>query len=98
MSIAVLRPAYCWDCESCGRQNFQRCVSVMLDPDVPEDAEQLRFMHDLGPDEPLGPAAAGIWQTSPVTVTCAHCGATFKAAHDRAAGHDAGAGDEEDDL
>jgi uncharacterized Zn finger protein len=24
--MVVLRPAYCWDCDSCGRENFERGI------------------------------------------------------------------------
>lgn len=79
MSIVCLSPAYVWDCEECGRENFQRAVSAALDPEDEGDAEVLREMHGLSPDELIPDVLAGVMMMRPNTVTCRHCNTTFKA-------------------
>lgn len=103
-SIVELAPAYVWDCESCGRENLQRAISVRLDPDDPADAETIRRIEGLDDDEPIDrdPLFRRSMTTRPERVTCKHCGEEFKAV-DSGAGEccegDVGeGGDEVDEL
>lgn len=79
MSIVNLSPAYVWDCEECGRENFQRAVSVKLDPNDDGDAETIRRIHGLSEGEPIPPTLGVGMMTRPSRVTCKHCGAEFEA-------------------
>ncbi|HVL14133.1 MAG TPA: hypothetical protein VM529_16300 [Gemmata sp.] len=80
MSIVNLSPAYVWDCEDCGRENFQRAVSLKLDPRDDGDAETIRRMHGLSEGEPIPPTLGVGMMTRPNRVTCKHCGTEFEAA------------------
>ena len=79
MSIVNLSPAYVWDCEDCGRENWQRAVSIRLDPEDEGDAETLRAMHGLEDGAEIPEGLAGGMMTRPMRVTCKHCGREFKA-------------------
>lgn len=92
MHIVELAPAYVWDCGQCGRENFQRAVSMRLDPNDPGDAEMIREIHDIDPDKPIPDIIAMSWQTRPERVTCKHCGTEFVAADS------GGDGDEDDEA
>lgn len=73
MKIALI-PAYSWDCDSCGRENFQRSISMYLDPEDDEGADVIMRVHgELDRDRKYAV------QTSPDEVTCSHCGKTFEA-------------------
>lgn len=90
MTTVELSPAYVWDCERCGRENFQRCVSVRLDPEDDADADVIRAHHGLDPHDPIPDGLMGAFQTRPDRVTCRHCNTEFKAA-------DAGTQDEDEE-
>jgi len=79
MRIVELSPAYVWDCEECGRENFQRSVSSALDPKIPADAEIIRQIHRIGPSDPISPHCLAIVRTRPNRVTCRHCNTEFHA-------------------
>lgn len=80
MTTTELQPAYAWDCPTCGRANFQRAVTVRLDPLDPDHAEVIRDLLDLEPDEPV-PADADVWaKDMPERVTCGHCSTEFRTA------------------
>lgn len=64
-----IRLAFAFDCASCGRENFVNGVLHEFTPD-----EQADMADDLG-ERPQ----TGHWVTHPDHVTCAHCGAEFKA-------------------
>jgi hypothetical protein len=65
--IVELVPAFMWDCPNCGRENFQRAVSVMVPPDQLPD--------HLDPESGDGIIAT----TVPERVTCRHsdCGQSW---------------------
>lgn len=73
MQKVWLHPAFVWDCEECGRENFCRAVRADC------DEETLAFAKErigVAPDE------EGEFLQAPTHVTCAHCGITFDAADD----------------
>lgn len=80
MTTVELVPAYVWDCERCGRENFQRSVSVVLNPDDPDDADVIRQMHDIPDADPIPEGMSVRAMTTPDRVTCRHCEAEFKVA------------------
>jgi hypothetical protein len=70
-----LRPAFTWDCDDCGQENFVRGV-------VPEMSEEdHKFMME---EHGLMPWECGDFITNPAIVTCCHCQTEFKAKHFRA--------------
>lgn len=81
LKIIELAPAYVWDCDECGRENFQRSVTTRLNPDDPDDADVIRDLEGLGPDEEIDrdPNIRRTVQHRPSRVTCRHCGAEFGA-------------------
>ena len=66
--IIELLPAYMWDCPSCGRENFQRSITLaMTDEDIVE----------LG----LNSGESGTWQSYPDVVTCRFCSKQYQTRH-----------------
>lgn len=72
MAKVELKPAFTWDCESCGRENFTRGVCPEMDD---ESQTEMRLEHGIDPDED------GRWMMMPTQVTCARCGACFETIH-----------------
>lgn len=69
---SVLRPAYAWDCDECGHENFARGIV----PDFSdEDFAEMLNEHGIQPWE------AGAFVQMPETVKCAFCGTEFTAIH-----------------
>lgn len=68
----AMRPAYAWDCEECGRENFERAAVREFSP---EELQELRDEHGVQPWE------AGEFVGMPESVKCQHCGAVFQTAH-----------------
>ena len=66
-----LHLAYVWDCDTCGRENFERAIVYEPSPEDREDAK------DAGEE-----FASGHWMTRPENVECKHCGAKFEAKDD----------------
>jgi hypothetical protein len=71
-----LHQAFTWTCESCGRDNFERGVtvapeSVDLDelPDT-EETESIRMW--------IAEGGEGVFVVAPDWVTCGHCGERFE--------------------
>lgn len=68
MSQVELHPAFVWDCDNCGRQNFERAI---IPPFQSIEEERAAYtMLDLTPGEAF-PVLA------PFNVTCRSCGAVF---------------------
>jgi rubredoxin len=65
-----MHPAYVWDCDNCGGENFERAVVYEFTP------EERRELAEQG-EEP----ETGNWMTHPDHVKCRHCGAAFEAHH-----------------
>jgi hypothetical protein len=63
-----LHPAFVWDCDDCGRENFERSIVGDFDE---ETLQQMRDEHGIQPWE------AGDLHTAPTVVTCRHCGSVF---------------------
>jgi hypothetical protein len=75
---AALSPAYVWDCDNCGRENWQRSITNVLDPDDPDDAEMIRGMTGREDGEEIDPDEVYSIQTSPTNVTCKWCGSEYE--------------------
>lgn len=67
-----LHPAYVWDCNECGTENFERAIVPDMSPD---DLEALRHDHGLQPWD------LGNFQMMPDTVDCSECGASYRTVH-----------------
>lgn len=63
-----LHPAWRFDCDECGRENFVRVIVGQFDE---QTLEELRTEHGIQPWE------AGDWLSMPSSVTCEHCGQHF---------------------
>lgn len=70
---AQMHPAYMWDCEECGGENFERAMRPCLSE---EEIAELRDEHGVQPWE------EGELLTYPDSVTCRHCQSTFETEHD----------------
>ncbi len=68
----VLNPAYVWDCEQCGQENFARGI---VWEGSPEDVAEMRDAHGVQPCE------EGEFFSAPDEVTCAHCCQKFETQH-----------------
>jgi hypothetical protein len=66
IEAAELRQAFEWTCDGCGRDSFARAVIAEFSP---EEAAEMR---EEGADPRQG------WVTIPETVTCQHCGRTYR--------------------
>jgi len=72
--------AFLWTCDECGRDNFERSVTVAPEsidpddlPDVPGlDSDTIREWLETG---------GGEWVTAPQHVKCQHCGSEFDTSH-----------------
>lgn len=75
--IAVLHPAYVWDCEECGRENFQRAIVI-------SEEEKMSSIREMQDDDEPGPPPEMLeimtCCTYPVRVTCKHCNQEFTTA------------------
>ena len=69
---AVLFPAFVWDCDKCGVENFARTVVPHF---TQEDLDEMRLKHGVDPLE------EGNWLMSPTKVTCEGCGTKFDVVH-----------------
>lgn len=81
--IAVLHQAYVWDCEECGRENFQRAI-VMSEEEKQADIKQMREDGEEVPEYIDMMSCC----TYPVKVTCKHCSQEFTTADPNFFGED----------
>jgi hypothetical protein len=70
---AMLHPAFVWDCDECGTENFVRTVRADL------SAEELAEMKE---DYDVEPWEEGEFLTAPKHVSCKQCGHEFETEHD----------------
>lgn len=68
-----LHPAYSWDCDQCGGENFER---AMIRECTPEEAAQAADESGVSIDDPT---AVFEMVAFPLDVTCKHCGAEYEA-------------------
>jgi hypothetical protein len=66
---AELHPAYVWDCDACGTENFCRAVVYEFSPD-----ERAEMAAEHGLD-----GVTGEWMSRPDAVQCRQCGKTYDA-------------------
>lgn len=64
--LVELWAAWCWTCDACGKDNFERSVTAEI---TEEDAQMYASKYGMEPEEFLN----GEWHTKPVSVTCDHC-------------------------
>jgi hypothetical protein len=80
MTQVELHPAFVWDCDECGSQNFERAV---IPPFQDEEEERMaREICDIAPDE-------GFPVMAPGHVTCRVCGHEFETDVEQIYGDDA---------
>lgn len=70
-----LHPAFVWDCDDCGRENFVRSIVGEF------DAETMQEMRD---DHGITEYESGEWHTAPSSVKCQHCESVFSTLFDDA--------------
>ena len=68
METVELRPAYTWDCNACGQENFARAIVIEMSV---EDARKIR--EDVFGD----PEDKGFFFGVPKCVACVACGEVF---------------------
>ena len=73
MEEAYLHPAYVWDCDACGHENFVRAVRMEMDED---DKEALKEEYGVDPDE------EGEFLGTPDEVECENCGTEYECRDD----------------
>lgn len=69
MDTVELRPAFMWDCEECGRENFTRAIVPEMSV---EDLAELKEDHGIEENE------TGEFLMMPKRVTCPDCGNEFR--------------------
>jgi uncharacterized Zn finger protein len=67
-SHVELHPAFVYDCDECGRENFVRSIVGEFDE---ETLDEMREDHGITEYE------AGDWHSAPRTVKCQFCGSVF---------------------
>jgi hypothetical protein len=72
--------AFLWTCDDCGRDNFERGITV-----APESISREDLPVGVGIDteaiqEWMENGCHGDWVTNPSKVRCSHCGSEFEAA------------------
>ena len=85
MERVEMHQAYVWDCNQCGRENFERAIE--FDGPQEEKDEMLRQMGaiDEWQSEADLPDGVGIGlQMAPDKVTCKHCQAVFETEREEA--------------
>jgi len=70
MKKAQLNPAYMWDCDQCGTENFER--AIVYEPTEEEMAEVME-------DYEFDPWESSPWTLMPETVKCKCCGTEYEA-------------------
>lgn len=72
MNKVELRPAYVWDCDNCGKENFHSAVVKEM-----AEADRKEMMEDMGiPEDELGD-----FIMLPQMVECCGCQTRFEAQH-----------------
>lgn len=72
MKSIELHPAYRWDCDDCGRENFVRGFIASL-PD--DEMSQMKEACGIPEEDHCE------WIARPTRVTCIHCKATFSVSY-----------------
>jgi hypothetical protein len=77
MGVVELHQAFAWDCEECGRENFERAVQAEM---TPEEAKEFAAKQGvISEDELNDPDFSGCFLMAPKSVKCKHCGNEFLA-------------------
>jgi len=82
MAQIELHPAFVWDCDECGRQNFERAIIPPFQSKA--DEERAREMLDITSEE-------GFPVIAPFNVSCRRCGTQFETDVTQIYGDDNGA-------
>ena len=72
MKKVELLPAYCWHCENCGRENFERGIVAEM-----SDEDEVGMKEEFG----IEPWEDGNFMMMPEKVTCPHCNEDFETTH-----------------
>lgn len=76
-----LLQAFLWTCDACGRDNFERAITVAPEAIHPSELPQGCGMDSETLQEWLESGGGGDWVAAPARVKCRHCGAEFGTAH-----------------
>jgi hypothetical protein len=74
--------AFLWTCEECGRDNFERAITLESESIDPDDLPEAAGTDPETVREWLQSGGEGAWVTAPSHVRCQHCGAEFDVATD----------------
>tara|TARA_Y100000310_G_scaffold326019_1_gene390344 strand:- start:591 stop:884 length:294 start_codon:yes stop_codon:yes gene_type:complete len=77
METIELHQAFFWDCEMCGKENFERAIALEMTRD--EKTEIFRDMGELESYEELPPEFDIDLLSAPKKVKCKYCGTIFRA-------------------
>ena len=67
-----MRPAFEWTCDDCGRDNFERAMSIVA------TEEEIKEQSGVEEWDEVPDGYGGNWLLCPDDVTCSHCKATFE--------------------
>lgn len=73
METIEMHPAFTWDCDTCGREQFTRAVRPEMSS---EDREELHRQHGVDPH------TGGELLMLPMVVVCRDCGSRFETSTD----------------
>lgn len=74
-----LHPAHCYDCDSCGSENFLRAIVRNVEEMSAEDIVEAKRRYPDATDEDF---KEGFFLSAPEQVTCGVCGRTFDVLHE----------------
>jgi len=72
--------AFLWTCDDCGRDNFERAITVSPESINPDDLPTSSYEDADAIREWLQEGGEGSWVKAPSQVLCKHCGGEFDAA------------------
>jgi rubredoxin len=74
-----LHQAFLWTCEECGRDNFERAITIAPESIDPDDLPSVLGLEPEEVKEWMESGGGGSWTTAPTHVCCPHCEARFRA-------------------
>jgi hypothetical protein len=75
-TVELLR-AFLWTCDDCGRDNFERAVTISPESIDPENLPEVPGLDRETLQEWIESGGQGEWVTAPRHVRCKHCNARF---------------------
>jgi len=78
MKKIEMKPAYVWDCDECGIENFERTIVLSLEELTQDDLDQIgeELLESM-----MNDTERGTFQSMPNHVTCRNCNIEYETYH-----------------